>query len=226
MGSYEEQNFYELLDVEPSASLEEIRQAFQKAKSTYSEDSPALYTMFTPEEASQLRALIDEAYATLSNHSSRREYDHKIFSDSNTEDLPDLKYNEEPADEFIEKFKSTQNPMNDEALEDLAEQGMACTRWSKYKLDPVIEEEISQQEYFDGSFLKKVREYKQIEVELISDISRIGKSYIYAIENNDFKSLPADVFVRGFVKQIASILDLNIDKVVNSYMKICKDSRA
>src|SRR5882757_2661473 len=75
---YEGQTFYELLEVQPQAGPGEIYNAYQRARATYSPSSPALYSMFTPQEAQELMSLIEEAYQTLSHQARRREYDQKL----------------------------------------------------------------------------------------------------------------------------------------------------
>lgn len=72
------QTYYELLEIPQSAGPMDIYNAYQRARKTYSPSSPALYSMFSPEEASQLMSLIEEAYQTLSHQGRRKEYDQKI----------------------------------------------------------------------------------------------------------------------------------------------------
>lgn len=73
-----EQTYYDLLEVMSDAPQHEIHAAYQRAKSTYSVDSPALYTMFTQQEARELLSLIEEAFGTLSNQTRRMLYDQQL----------------------------------------------------------------------------------------------------------------------------------------------------
>src|SRR5687767_10413505 len=73
------QTYYEVLEISPSASREEIMKAYQKAKGAYSPNSPALYSVFSKEEADQLLRIIDEAYSVLVNQEKRREYDQNLI---------------------------------------------------------------------------------------------------------------------------------------------------
>jgi cytoskeletal protein RodZ len=73
--------------------------------------------------------------------------------------------------------------------------------------------------------LQKVREYKNVSLDQLTKYTRIGRHYLVALEANDFHSLPAQVFVRGFVAQMSRLLNLNEKIVTESYMKIFKDSR-
>jgi DnaJ-class molecular chaperone len=86
MKDLHEQNYYELLDITTDANQEAIVTAYNKARLTYGNSSPALYSLFNKEEAEELLKLIDEAYSVLSNQFKRREYDEKYFSKPKTEE--------------------------------------------------------------------------------------------------------------------------------------------
>ncbi|HVK62501.1 MAG TPA: helix-turn-helix transcriptional regulator, partial [Bdellovibrionales bacterium] len=63
---------------------------------------------------------------------------------------------------------------------------------------------------------------KNVSLERMSEVTRISKTYLSAVESNDYKNLPAAVFVRGFIVQVARALGLEDQKVANSYMKLFK----
>ena len=73
--SWREQNYYELLEVAPQASDEEIRIAYEKLKAIYSLLTPGITILFTPEEVKQIRDKIEEAYRVLRDPRSQRAYD-------------------------------------------------------------------------------------------------------------------------------------------------------
>src|SRR5271154_4921898 len=75
MKDIHDQTYYELLEIDSSATQEEILKAYNRARATYGHNSPALYSLFNKEEAQELLRLIDEAYAVLSNQFKRRQYD-------------------------------------------------------------------------------------------------------------------------------------------------------
>lgn len=70
-----------------------------------------------------------------------------------------------------------------------------------------------------GSLLRAVRESQGLEVREISQRSKIGQGYIRAIEEDDYASLPALVYVRGFVFEIAKLLRLDPEQVSRTYIK-------
>ena len=69
------QDYYQLLEVDPTASLQEIKAAYLKIKSAYRKDNLALYGMMDSRECEAILHRIEEAYATLSNADTRRDYD-------------------------------------------------------------------------------------------------------------------------------------------------------
>lgn len=241
------QTYYEVLEITPSASREEIMKAYQKAKGAYSPNSPALYSVFSKDEADQLLRIIDEAYTVLVNQDKRREYDQNLIRTGAISETGVISHSNPFDTGLLNEFKPAQ-PFNQntkgEALPDfafpevekvnlpaasknLAKEATPSIRgrMPQYSVNSVIEAEIQNQTVFDGPFLAKIREYKGVSHDLLSEITRIGRHYLVALENNNFSSLPATVFVRGFVVQVARCLGLNEKKVVESYMKLYKDAR-
>jgi cytoskeletal protein RodZ len=84
--------------------------------------------------------------------------------------------------------------------------------------DAQFEQDIENATEFNGDFLKKIREYKQVDIVRMSDMTKVSKTYIKYIEGDDFENLPAYAYTRGFVYQFAKCLKLNPDLVATSYM--------
>ena len=72
--------------------------------------------------------------------------------------------------------------------------------------------------------LKKVREYKKMTPDALSEITKISSYYIRALESMDHKNLPAPVYVRGYISQVSKVFGLDEKKVCESYMKIFKST--
>jgi hypothetical protein len=100
------------------------------------------------------------------------------------------------------------------------------TAQKKFALDfsenPEMERRIINCIDFSGTFLKEVREYKNVTIERMADMTRVSKTHITALENEDVKKLPADVYVRGYVYQYAKVLKLNPEQVATSYLSHLK----
>lgn len=73
-----ERNYYELLDIEPGASKQEIEEAYKRVKKIYGDDSVAVYSLFSTEEKETLLKQITEAYETLKDPSKKRKYDNQM----------------------------------------------------------------------------------------------------------------------------------------------------
>jgi len=67
-------------------------------------------------------------------------------------------------------------------------------------------------------FLRKIREYKNLDLDRLSDMTKVSRMYLQGIELEDFGKLPAPVYVRGFVFQFAKCLKLKPEIVANSYL--------
>ncbi len=287
LGTKNHVNYYEVLEVAYDAPQHEVHKAYTRAKATYAQDNPALYSMFTRDEARDLLKLIEEAYSVLGNHGLRRNYDDTLQKSSparaalssvprqaapsagfvqDTHDaLPDFmvpdpsipgSFDEsEPIPTYsrpIEVNTLIEPPRSNST--DPAPATAAGKRESilvtnsdftvrklesdiplmppdtgkcplgTYKIDAAIEAEIAARTEFDGPFLQRVRVYKQVSLEKLSVASRIGKTYLIALESNDFKNLPAPVFLRGFLVQMGRQLGIDEQKVVTSYMSLAKAS--
>ena len=88
----------------------------------------------------------------------------------------------------------------------------------EYEADATFESEIEDASEFTGDLLRKIREYKSVDLERLSDMTKVSKLYLQGIESEDFDKLPAPVYVRGFVFQYAKCLKLRPEIVANSYV--------
>jgi curved DNA-binding protein CbpA len=198
-------NYYEILELKSSAPQHAVTEAYERARATYSGDNPAIYTIFSESEAREFLSVIEEAYQILGNKILRNIYDQRLLSGRAS--LNDLSYVS-----IIEASKQ------------MFPEPRALQQEISYKKDEAMEKEIKAQEIWSGDFLKKVREYKNVDVNKMSEITKINPFYITAIENIEPTNLPAVVFVRGYVVQLAKALALDEKKVADSYMKIFKES--
>lgn len=220
---YDGQTYYELLEVAPNAGPSEIYNAYQRARSTYSPNSPAIYSMFTPEEAQQLMALVEEAYQTLSHQARRKEYDVKI----GLAKAPPVRPSATPRASYTSAAEAQWVGPVRVSLTKKEElpAGFARTKFSVYEIKPDMEKEIENAELVDGSFLQKVRLYKGVTLDQMVDEIRVIKSTLVALEANDLEALPVAVFTRGFVVQMARLLGLDERRIADAYMKFFRSKR-
>ena len=75
MKPFEQQNYYELLEVPVSAPADDVRAAYSRLMELYAPDSIAVYALVAPEQVDSLRTRMTEAMETLTNAELRAEYD-------------------------------------------------------------------------------------------------------------------------------------------------------
>jgi DnaJ-class molecular chaperone len=71
-----------------------------------------------------------------------------------------------------------------------------------------------------GKVLKQIREKRGISIQEIADRTRINITYLYFIEEDNFRSLPAEVYLRSYLAQYAKILHLDAKTLVEGYIKM------
>jgi flagellar biosynthesis protein FlhG len=189
-------NLYDIMGTHRGATDEEIRRAHKRQREIFQPKSLSLTSLLTEQQLVSERAQIDEAHDTLLDPLRRRAYDVSMFPDSD-EEVP------------------RQDPSQNEALK--AEREM---------LREELRREISAETEFSGGLLRKVRESLGIELEEIATRTKISSSYLKAIEHEDFKSLPALVYTRGFVQQVAKHLKLDPTQVSRTYLRRMRRWRA
>lgn len=197
--------YYEILELTPEASQHDITVAYRKAKRLYSEQNPALYKMFAPEEALQLQQMIEEAYTILSNDTYRNIYEKRVQANRTDEMSVSVEAIKHASQELLEVPVAAVN-LSTEAKK------------TNHSIDEKIELEIANRDNWTGDFLKKVREYKGFSTEDVQTTTKINSWYVTAIEKMDKANLPVDVFVRGYVVQMAKMYGLKSKEVADSYM--------
>ncbi len=237
-------SYYEILELQPGASPQEIRNAYVRLKSTYGKDSAALYSIMDSSETLKLLQDIEEAFRILSHPEKRQAYDHQ----SGYEEIKLQPH--QPAPRFAvandrKPFADVVSidrlpPMEDSAVTENLLLAPVTDFTSSSHIDagiqaplsslPSSEKPTSPEEVTDldhkiqeekdwrGSFLREIRESRRISIEELAEYTKISKNYLKAIEAEDYEALPAAVFVRGFLLQLARRLQMPAEKVAATYL--------
>lgn len=86
-------------------------------------------------------------------------------------------------------------------------------------LQAELAREIGPDTQYTGALLRKVRESQGVEIGEISGKTKISKAHLAAIEEEAFESLPAPVYVRGFLGELAKYLKLDPAFVQKTYLR-------
>ncbi len=184
-----EPNLYEMLGTPLGATDEEIRRAYKRQSAIYRSHSLPLTSLLSGQGLLAEQARIEEANDTLLDPLRRRAYDVSTFPEEQTV--------ESPRDEVA-----------DAALE--AEREMLREHLSR---------EITPETEFTGDLLRKVRESQGVELDDIAMRTKISGAHLDAIEDENFNVLPAIVYTRGFVREIAKHLNLDPAQVTKTYLR-------
>lgn len=70
-----------------------------------------------------------------------------------------------------------------------------------------------------GAYLRNVREQKGITLEKASQDSKIVRTLLEAIEQDNYQKLPPPVYLKGLIKKYAHYLHLDEEKILDFYQK-------
>lgn len=89
-----------------------------------------------------------------------------------------------------------------------------------FELEPLpAPPEITPDTDFTGAILRAMRHSLGIRLEDVASKTKIGVNHLSAIESDDFAALPAAVYVRGFVTEMAKALGLDASQVARTYVR-------
>lgn len=211
-------NYYEVLEIETNANPQTIENAYIRARNAYSGDSVALYSLMTKEECDAILGQIEEAYSVLGFPEKRREYD-RLRGYNQGAYAPKIEINQPTMVEHRSKDSIQYDDFGSNLIEAKVSKITAQKKFGlEFEENKEMDDMIRDCSEFTGQVIKKIREYKNVTIERMAEMTRISKTYIRAIEDEDLTKLPADVYTRGYVYQIAKVLKLNPDQVAASYL--------
>lgn len=162
--------YYDLLELPPEATIEELRKNYSDLKALYSGDSielTALNADFSRELQQDFLSRLDDAY----------------------EQLTLLLENKRPA----------------------------VTKKAVI-MDDGVRDWIKSINCFTGGALRNIRERMGVDLKDIFAASRIQPQYLEDIENEQFGSFRAEVYVRSYLIEYTRFLSLDTQKVLDDYL--------
>jgi flagellar biosynthesis protein FlhG len=180
---------YAVLGVARTATDDEIRRAHKLQRETFRAGSLPIVSLVDETRMRAEQGRIAEAYDTLLDPTRRRAYDLSIFAD---------------------------------AAPPASERGgarSAATEAELAVLRAELAREITPETEYSGALLRLAREAQGVELGEIARVTKISESYLHALENEELSALPAGVYVRGFLQQVAKALGLDPSQVSRSYLR-------
>jgi cytoskeletal protein RodZ len=68
-----------------------------------------------------------------------------------------------------------------------------------------------------GAHLKRERELREIELEEVARVTRVRLAYLDALERERYADLPADVYVRGYLRAYCRFLGVDAEPCIEQY---------
>jgi flagellar biosynthesis protein FlhG len=187
------ENHYDLLEVPPTASFEDIRRANRRVRDIYGAESVMMSGLYDAASLEAVHRRFDLAYTTLMDAAKRKDYDMELFPDG----IPTP-----PPSEHGHAPPRQPPPKVEDAI--------AAVR-------PPMPELLADTEY-SGALLRQIREARGIELREIAERSKVSMAYLQALEAEAYTKLPAAVYVRGFLVEYAKVLGLDVERVKDTYL--------
>jgi curved DNA-binding protein CbpA len=203
MKKIEDLNYYELLEVNPLASSQEIHKAYERVRRVYEPNSVALYSLFSPEETETIHQRIEEAYRTLVYEDNRRRYDAFLRERNELPEPPPPppKYQPRPVQPAlappVDRFETRPEQPAPEAAPP----------------PPQFTGE------FTGAAIKALREQRGLSLRNVSDTTKISARYLENIEEETFTRLPPRPYIRGFLMLYANALGCDAIRMSRDYLQ-------
>jgi transcriptional regulator with XRE-family HTH domain len=210
----EDLNFYELLEISPQATSQEIHKAYERIRRVYDPNSIALYSLFTAEETTVINQRIEEAYRTLVYEDNRKKYDAML---RNRNELPELPSPPPPAPKFQSPIHASppahqENQYTGDSFDAKSQTASRPDHEEVSPVSPFIAE-------FTGPVIKLLREQKGLSVRNIGEMTKVSVRYLEFIEEENFNKLPARAYIRGFLMLYAKALGYDPERMSSDYLK-------
>jgi flagellar biosynthesis protein FlhG len=201
MAAEAEMTAYKILELAPNASPKEIQLAYSKKLESYLDNSFIPIGLLSREEKEKKRDNLEESYKLLINTQSRQKYDEELIRNGLLTEEERISDYREAQQEFFQQQADGNGKEDD---------------YRRNDEDPAQAKEIT---FYDGASLRRVRESFKISIEEIVAETNIRSWYIQSIEEERYDALPARIYVKGFLKQIAQYLRIAPEKVLRDYLE-------
>ena len=246
----EEGNYYQILAIPSTASLVEIRKAYEEQLEAVHLEAISAYSLFPEEQTEQKLLQIGQAFVTLANPIARAKYDDEIrlTIDSEQESAPisETPLTEKPAQiktETAAPPHKDENKQPEEKLEipksvPTEVVGQTQEQRQNFYLNLAVKNEQTEEsieEYysrlrahggnvsFNGAVLKQIRELKSITLDELAKITCIRSTYLEAIEEENFKKFTSEIYLKGYLICYIEAMKLPAEQIIEEYLNLYKN---
>ena len=249
-----EENYYQILEVQKTASLVEIRYAYEGKLEETQLEAFAAYSLLPEEETEEKLLHFSQAFMTLANPVARAKYDDELQQGmvsvemqpvtkkghltkikksvrvkTKTVPLPLIPPKKAKAEKEIEIKKSViRNIVEESHAERLG-------NYQKLSAKNELAEESLEEFYstfkthggklsYNGTILQQIRKIKSVTLEELAQITCIRKTYLRAIEDENFSKFTSEIYLKGYLLCYIEALQLPKEQVLSDYVLLYKNS--
>jgi curved DNA-binding protein CbpA len=209
MKTLEHKTYYEVLEVPADAGECEIKRAYHEALATYDYDALVTYSLFSDQQRAKILRMIECAFDTLINEEKRSQYNRELLTAPSGARGMTFGRHRNEADPLVQALRKSKAD--------------SLQAWVRAKSgDKEIKETVEKilgKERICGKDLKKLRSIFGIGISEFHEITRISSSMITHIEQDRFKDLPAELYLKRFLRSYAELLEIDSRPIVAGYLK-------
>ena len=251
-----EENYYQILEVQKTASLVEIRYAYEGKLEETQLEAFAAYSLLPEEETEEKLLHFSQAFVTLANPVARAKYDDELQQSKVSAEMQPVTEKEKikklyskksvrgktktvpphpsppkkvKAEKEIEIKKSV---TRDVVVESQAER---LGNYHKLAAKNELAEESLEEFYstfrthggklsYNGTILQQIRKIKSVTLEELAQITCIRKTYLRAIEDENFSKFTSEIYLKGYLLCYIEALQLPKEQVLTDYILLYKNS--
>jgi hypothetical protein len=188
-------NLYLVLDLTQHCSQNDILHAYNRAKSTYSRDSLAAYSLYDDNAKEGILKEIEDAYFVLGDARKRQAYDISMgFVEGS---LPQSTQNVSFENQSFTKPEPKEYKKKPEILPQI-----------KVDKNPAFEEEIQKATALNGSFIRAIRIYRGYSEDQLAGLCQLKTDHIISLEEERPLNLHHPVYLRGHLILICEALNI------------------
>jgi len=213
--------YYELMGLDRGCTTLDINNQYEKLKKIYVSENTMLREVFDDEGLFIFNTLMDHVHKQLSDPELRREYDMEIEEHLGSLEgsFPETFVLNDVVRRYNRSKKGPAKLIKKDVYGRDAEKKKTAEDLDFVDVNKVFEKYC--EEVVDGSRLKQIREEAGISLKSVISSTKISSFIVNAIENDDYSALPAQIYVKGFLKNYCKAIKINqeySEKVVKDYV--------
>ena len=190
-----EQSLYDLFEVSPRVSEDELRRSYKRLWACYHPDHYAAYGLYSRPQLEALLDMLQSGFELLMDPKRRQEYDQERFPNG----LPDI------------AIKAAENSQLMSSLQPLIQREEARAQW------------LSGDRTELPLRLQRLREANNISLTAVHERSKISLSVLKGIEAGKLEVLPARIYLKGFLRELMTLYSLDqiedIDTTIEAWLR-------